>query len=56
MRTLIVEDEFNSRNLMTKFLNPLGSTDVATDGFEAVTASNRRMTRNSPTISSASTL
>ena len=48
MRTLIVEDEFNSRNLMTKFLNPLGPTDVATDGFEATSAFKQAHDENEP--------
>ena len=48
MRTLIVEDEFNSRNLMTKFLNPLGPTDVATDGLEATSAFKQAHDENEP--------
>jgi len=48
MRTLIVEDEFNSRNLLAKFLNPLGLTDVATDGNEAISAFKQAHDENQP--------
>ena len=48
MRTLIVEDEFNSRNLLMKFLNPLGPSDVATDGNEAVSAFKQAHDDNQP--------
>ena len=48
MRTLIVEDEFNCRNLMTKFLMPLGHTDIATNGDEAIVAFKQAHDENQP--------
>lgn len=38
MRCLIVEDEFVSRRVLARFLQPLGDVDVAVDGEEAVEA------------------
>jgi two-component system, chemotaxis family, chemotaxis protein CheY len=38
MRTLIVEDDFTSRILMSEFLRELGPAHVAVDGREAVEA------------------
>ncbi len=38
MRALIVEDDFASRRLLQKFLDPYGSSDVAINGREAVDA------------------
>ena len=36
MRALIVEDEFVSRTLLTEFLAPYATCDIAADGREAV--------------------
>ncbi|WP_298432483.1 response regulator [Geobacter sp.] len=38
MKTLIVEDDFISRKIMKELLLPLGETDIAIDGSEAVQA------------------
>lgn len=38
MRTLIVEDDFVSRRLLQRFLQPLGTCDVAVNGVEAIQA------------------
>ncbi|WP_298266657.1 response regulator [Geobacter sp.] len=38
MKTLIVEDDFISRKIMKELLIPLGETDIAIDGSEAVQA------------------
>jgi two-component system, chemotaxis family, chemotaxis protein CheY len=38
MKILIVEDDFVSRRLLTKFLEPYGEADVAVNGREALTA------------------
>jgi two-component system, chemotaxis family, chemotaxis protein CheY len=38
MKALIVEDDFISRKLMQKFLEPYGETDIAVNGREALTA------------------
>jgi len=38
MRILVVEDDFISRRLLCRFLEPLGECDVAINGQEALTA------------------
>jgi two-component system, chemotaxis family, chemotaxis protein CheY len=38
MRILVVEDDFGSRRMMEKLLEPYGSVDVVVDGEEAVEA------------------
>lgn len=38
MRTLIVEDDFTSRRILQKFLEPYGETNIAVNGQEAVEA------------------
>lgn len=38
MRALIVEDDFASRRLLQKYLEPYGTSDVAINGREAVDA------------------
>ncbi|AJE02930.1 response regulator [Geobacter pickeringii] len=38
MKTLIVEDDFISRKIMKELLAPLGETDIAIDGAEAIQA------------------
>ena len=38
MRILIAEDDFTSRKLMQKYLEPLGMCDLAVNGAEAVDA------------------
>lgn len=38
MRILVVEDDFASRRMMQKFLEPYGEIDVVVDGEEAVQA------------------
>ncbi len=48
MKTLIVEDDFASRKLMQKYLNPFGETDVVVDGKEAIDAFNLAMHEETP--------
>jgi len=38
MRTLVVEDDFTSRRLIQRLLEPLGEVDIAVDGKEAMSA------------------
>jgi two-component system, chemotaxis family, chemotaxis protein CheY len=38
MKLLVVEDDFGSRRMMQKLLEPYGSVDVVVDGEEAVDA------------------
>jgi two-component system chemotaxis response regulator CheY len=38
MRILVVEDDFISRRLLCRFLEPVGECDVAINGQEALTA------------------
>ncbi len=38
MRFLVVDDDFQTRSLVQRYLHPYGFTDVATDGEEAVEA------------------
>lgn len=38
MRILVVEDDFTSRRVLTRILEPYGNCDVAIDGEEAVEA------------------
>jgi two-component system, chemotaxis family, chemotaxis protein CheY len=38
VRILLVEDDYASRRLMQKYLDPYGEVDVAVDGLEAVNA------------------
>lgn len=38
MKTLIVEDDFISRKIMKELLAPLGESDIAIDGAEAIQA------------------
>lgn len=38
MKTLIVEDEFTSRKILSKYLAPFGEVHVAIDGHEATKA------------------
>jgi two-component system, chemotaxis family, chemotaxis protein CheY len=38
MKILVVEDDFGSRRMMQKLLEPYGSVDVVVDGEEAVNA------------------
>lgn len=38
MRILVVEDDFTSRHILCRHLDPLGVCEVATDGEEAVEA------------------
>lgn len=44
MRILIVEDDFMSRRVLTKFLAPYGECEVAVNGVEAVEAFTRAIT------------
>ena len=37
MNALVVDDDFASRMVIQRYLMSFGSTDVATDGVEAVT-------------------
>jgi two-component system chemotaxis response regulator CheY len=48
MRTLIVEDEFTSRRLLQKILEPYGEVDIASDGQEAVEAFGLALNENRP--------
>ena len=38
MKCLVIDDDFDSRRLLQKILNPYATVDVATDGEEAVEA------------------
>ena len=40
MKTLIVEDELTSRELLKVILEPYGTTDTAADGIEGMKAFN----------------
>ena len=48
MKILIVEDDFISRKLMQKFLDPYGETDVAVNGEEALDAFQMAWKEDSP--------
>jgi two-component system, chemotaxis family, chemotaxis protein CheY len=38
LRMLVVDDDFTSRKILTRFLQPYGTVDAATSGVEAVEA------------------
>lgn len=48
MRTLIVEDDFVSRRLIQRFLEPFGECDVAVNGKEALEAYRSARQQNAP--------
>ena len=48
MRFLVVDDDFETRNLMQKLLRPFGDVDVATDGEEGVEAFSRALKAGEP--------
>lgn len=48
MRFLVVDDDFEARHLVQKFLRPYGDVDIATDGEEAVTAFGRAIQEGEP--------
>jgi two-component system chemotaxis response regulator CheY len=48
MRILVVEDDFGSRRVMQKLLEPYGSVDVVVDGEEAVEAFKMAWEESSP--------
>ncbi|MFP4460249.1 MAG: response regulator [Candidatus Zixiibacteriota bacterium] len=48
MRTLIVEDDFVSRNLLNRMLEPFGECDIAVNGKEAVKAFHRALDDENP--------
>lgn len=48
MKTLIVEDDVTSRLLLQELLRDYGSSQVATNGIEAVAAVNAALERNEP--------
>ena len=48
MKTLIVEDDFISRNLLLKYLQNFGQCDMATDGHEALAAFIAALDNNEP--------
>ena len=48
MRFLVVDDDFETRNLMQKLLRPFGDVDVATDGEEGVEAFLRALKAGEP--------
>jgi two-component system chemotaxis response regulator CheY len=45
MRILVVEDDFISRRLLCRYLEPFGSCDIAVNGREAVQAFRQALTR-----------
>jgi len=48
LRTMIVEDEFTSRKILSRMLAPLGPCDVAMDGKEALEAFSTALREGSP--------
>lgn len=48
MKTLIVEDDFVSRFVLKKMINPYGPCDMAANGKEAVQAFNMALDENQP--------
>ena len=48
MRFLVVDDDFLTRSLIQRLLHPFGSTDLATDGEEAVEAFRRALKQGTP--------
>jgi two-component system chemotaxis response regulator CheY len=48
MRILVVEDDFGSRRMMQKLLEPYGNVDVVVDGEEAVEAFKLAWEESSP--------
>ena len=48
MKILIVEDDFASRKLMQKFLEPFGECDIAVDGEEAIDAFEMALEEETP--------
>jgi len=47
MRILIVEDDFMSRKVLTKYLAPYGECEIAVNGIEAVEAFTQALADNS---------
>jgi len=45
---LVVEDDFISRRLLSRYLEPSGECDVATDGNEAMVATKRALNEGRP--------
>jgi len=48
MRTLIVEDDLSSRQLLRRFLSRYGDCDIAIDGEDAIQAFKVAMAENKP--------
>ena len=48
MKILIAEDEFTSRKLLQTFLSPLGETDIAVNGEEAIKVFSMAMDEKKP--------
>ncbi len=48
MKCLVIDDDFDSRRLLQKILNPYAMVDVATDGEEAVQAFRTAHKENDP--------
>lgn len=48
MRFLVVDDDFQTRTLVQRFLYPYGFVDVATDGEEAVAAFQQALKEKEP--------
>ncbi|MBQ4133297.1 MAG: response regulator [Desulfovibrionaceae bacterium] len=48
MKCLIIDDDFNSRMILKKFLQPFGRSDVVTDGEEGVLAFQRALAEKTP--------
>ncbi len=48
MRTLIVEDDFLSRKILSRMLTPYGECDIAVDGKEGAEAFKNALHKNKP--------
>ena len=48
MRFLVVEDEFVSRRVLTRFLEAFGNVEIAVDGLEAMEAVKVALDENDP--------
>ncbi len=48
MKTLIVEDDFSSRKLLSLILSPYGECDIAVDGKEGSEAFKKALDENKP--------
>lgn len=48
LKALIVEDDFLSRNLLSEFLSPYATCDIAVNGKEAIEILTKAFERNEP--------